>query len=87
MTVRRNIADCLLIFTSSRAEKGIFRSDDFIFYSISSGEYCGAWRKIRSTVKQEDAEKWEEIRDEILKDVNLPYFRYKIMAEEKCMHS
>ena len=52
----------------------------FIRYHQESVEL---WRKIRSTVKQEDAEKWEEIRDEILKDVNLPYFRYKIMAEEK----
>lgn len=41
------------------------------------------WRKIRSTVKLEGIEKWEEIRDGILKEVNLPYFRYKIMAEEK----
>ena len=58
--------------------------DQMILYFIRyHQESVEIWRKIRSTVKQEDAEKWEEIRDEILKDVNLPYFRYKIMAEEK----
>lgn len=58
--------------------------DQMILYFVQyHQESMELWRKIRSTVRLDDIEKWEETRNEILKEINLPYFRYKILAEEK----